>query len=143
MKKLSVLFGLLLSVAVVVMAHPINNYRYIIIEHQEKAAKDIEPRMSKEFTNLGFLVITEEEANQLDEQGKKETLKAKYRCRQSGECIFKMELINNSGEEIYEDEQIFGAGFMSRKNDRQGAIKRIFKELKKLEYQFSTKENER
>ena len=93
--------------------------------------------MIKEFSNLGFIILSEEEATELDEQGKKEILKAKYRCRQSGECIFKIELINHSGEVVYEDEQIFGAGFMSRKNDRQGAIKRIFKELKKLNYQYT------
>lgn len=119
------------------MAHPIDNYKFVVILHQEEAAKDIEPRMTKEFSDLGFTVVSEEEVAELDEQGKKELLKAKYRCRQSGECIFKLELINNSGDVVYEDEQIFGAGFMSRKNDRQGAIKRIFKELKKLDYQYS------
>ena len=142
MKRLSLLFGITLIAVVTVMAHPINNYKYVVIEHQEKAAKDIEPRMSKEFGNLGFIVLSEDEASQLDELGKTETLIAKYRCRQSGECIFKIELINNSGNDIYEDEQIFGARFMSRKNDRQGAIKRIFKELKKLNYQYSPRENE-
>ena len=119
------------------MAHPIDNYKFVVILHQEEAAKDIEPRMTKEFSDLGFTVVSEEEVAELDEQGKKGLLKAKYRCRQSGECIFKLELINNSGDVVYEDEQIFGAGFMSRKNDRQGAIKRIFKELKKLDYQYS------
>lgn len=119
------------------MAHPIDNYKFVVILHQEEAAKDIEPRMIKEFSNLGFTVLSEEEVAELDEQAKNELLKAKYRCRQSGECIFKLELIGNSGDVVYEDEQIFGAGFMSRKNDRQGAIKRIFKELKKLNYQYS------
>ncbi len=142
MKRLSLLLSMLLISVVIGSAHPINNYKYIVIEHQEKAAKDIEPRMSKEFDNLGFIILTEEQAGQLDEQAKQETLGAKYRCRQSGECIFKIELINTSGEEVYEDEQIFGAGFMSRKNDRQGAIKRIFKELKKLDYHYSPREDE-
>ena len=119
------------------MAHPIDNSKFVVILHQEEAAKDIEPRMIKEFSNLGFTVLSEEEVAELDEQAKNELLKAKYRCRQSGECIFKLELIGNSGDVVYEDEQIFGAGFMSRKNDRQGAIKRIFKELKKLNYQYS------
>ena len=121
------------------MAHPIDNYKFVVILHQEEAAKDIEPRMIKEFSNLGFTVLSEEEVAELDEQAKNELLKAKYRCRQSGECIFKLELIGNSGDVVYEDEQIFGAGFMSRKNDRQGAIKRIFKEMKKLNYQYSSK----
>lgn len=121
------------------MAHPIDNYKFVVILHQEEAAKDIEPRMIKELSNLGFTVLSEEEVAELDEPAKNELLKAKYRCRQSGECIFKLELIDNSGDVVYEDEQIFGAGFMSRKNDRQGAIKRIFKELKKLNYQYSPK----
>lgn len=137
MKKILFLVGFLLLTVILITAHPIDNYKSVVILHQEEAAKDIEPRMIKEFSNLGFIILSEEEATELDEQGKKEILKAKYRCRQSGECIFKIELINHSGEVVYEDEQIFGAGFMSRKNDRQGAIKRIFKELKKLNYQYT------
>lgn len=139
MKKISIIIGSLFLTVNSIMAHPINNYNSIVIMHQEEAAKDIEPRMMKEFTNLGFVVLSEEEVAELEEQSKSRLLKAKYRCRQSGECIFELELINNTGDVVYEDEQIFGGGFMSRKNDRQGAIKRIFKELKKLNYQYSPK----
>lgn len=136
MKRISLLLGCMLIAIISAFAHPINKYKYVCLQHQEDAAKDVEPRMVKEFTNLGFIVLNESEVKQLDEQSKQELLYVKYRCRQSGECIFKLELINSAGDVIYEDEQIFGGGFMSRKNDRQGAIKRIFKELKKLEYQY-------
>lgn len=139
MKKFLIFIGFIFWTVIPTMAHPIDNYKFVVILHQEEAAKDIEPRMIKEFSNLGFTVLSEEEVAELDEQAKNELLKAKYRCRQSGECIFKLELIDNSGDVVYEDEQIFGAGFMSRKNDRQGAIKRIFKEMKKLNYQYSSK----
>lgn len=139
MKKFLIFIGFIFWTVISIMAHPIDNYKFVVILHQEEAAKDIEPRMIKEFSNLGITVLSEEEVAELDEQAKNELLKAKYRCRQSGECIFKLELIDNSGDVVYEDEQIFGAGFMSRKNDRQGAIKRIFKELKKLNYQYSPK----
>lgn len=139
MKKFLIFIGFIFWTVISIMAHPIDNYKFVVILHQEEAAKDIEPRKIKEFSNLGFTVLSEEEVAELDEQAKNELLKAKYRCRQSGECIFKLELIDNSGDVVYEDEQIFGAGFMSRKNDRQGAIKRIFKELKKLNYQYSPK----
>lgn len=137
MKKFFILIGLVFWTVISSMAHPIDNYKFVVILHQEEAAKDIEPRMTKEFSNLGFTVLSEEEVAELDEHAKNGVLKAKYRCRQSGECIFKLELISISGDVVYEDEQIFGAGFMSRKNDRQGEIKRIFKELKKLNYQYS------
>lgn len=140
MKKITFLLGCLLIAFISTFAHPINNYRYVYIQHQEDAAKDIEPRMVKEFTNLGFTILNENEVEELDENSKQELLNAKYRCRQSGECIFKIELINSNGDVIYEDEQIFGAGFMSRKNDRQGAIKRIFNEIKKFNYQFTPSE---
>ena len=139
MKKFLIFIGFIFWTVIPTMAHPIDNYKFVVILHQEEAAKDIEPRMIKEFSNLGFTVLSEEEVAELDEQAKNELLKAKYRYRQSGECIFKLELIGNSGDVVYEDEQIFGAGFMSRKNDRQGAIKRIFKEMKKLNYQYSSK----
>lgn len=137
MKRISFIITFLLLNVISIMAHPIDYYKFIVISHQEDAAADIEPRMIKEFSDLGFIVISDEEASELRDQTKHEILYAKYRCRQSGECIFKLELINNSGNTVYEDEQIFGAEFMSRKNDRQGAIKRIFRELKKLNYQYT------
>ncbi|WP_279149433.1 hypothetical protein [Muribaculum intestinale] len=87
--------------------------------------------MAKEFPLLGFVLLTEEEASQLDAQEKSLLLTAEYLCRQSGECLFKIKLKNSNGDIVYEDEQIAGAGFMSRKNDRQSAIKKIFKQLKK------------
>lgn len=37
---------------------------------------------------------------------------------------------------VYEDEQVAAGGFMSYKNDRQSAIKKIFKQLKKQNYKF-------
>ena len=140
MKKITLFFGCMLIVVISAFAHPINKYKYVCIQHQEEAAKDVEPRMVNEFTNLGFTVLNDNDLEQLDEQSKQELLIAKYRCRQSVECIFKIELLNSKGEVVYEDEQIFGGGFMSRKNDRQGAIKRIFKELKKLDYQYTPSE---
>lgn len=136
MKKLLMGLMMLLAGLMSISAQSLNDYKYIVIQHQEEAAKDVEPRMIKEFSELGFNVISSDEVAQLDNSGKELILNAKYRCRQSGECIFQLELINNSGKVVYEDEQIFGGGFMSRKNDRQGAIKRIFKQLKKQNYHF-------
>lgn len=135
MKKILLFIGMLF-LAVNIWAHPINNYKYVMIEHQEDAKKDIEDRLKKEFPILGFVLITDQEYNKFNDTDKDLVLTAKYRCRQSGECIFQIKLINQNGEEIYEDEQIGGAGFMSRKNDRQSAIKKIFKELKKKNYKF-------
>ena len=136
MKKFFFCVAIILFAFIGLKAHPINSYKYIIIENQDDAAKDIEPRLFDEFQKMGFILLSDDLYQGLDEAEKAKVLTAKYRCRQSGECIFKLELVNQSGEEVYEDEQIFGGGFMTRKNDRQGAIKRIFKELKKLNYQF-------
>ncbi len=122
---------MLFTYAVSICAQSLNDYKYIVIQHQEDSKKDIEQRMAKEFPLLGFVLLTEEEASQLDAQEKSLLLTAEYLCRQSGECLFKIKLKNSNGDIVYEDEQIAGAGFMSRKNDRQSAIKKIFKQLKK------------
>lgn len=139
MKKLLVCLLMLFTYAVSICAQSLN-YKYIVIQHQEDSKKDIEQRMAKEFPLLGFVLLTEEEASQLDAQEKSLLLTAEYLCRQSGECLFKIKLKNSNGDIVYEDEQIAGAGFMSRKNDRQSAIKKIFKQLKKKVYQFNLAE---
>lgn len=131
MKKLLVCLLMLFTYAVSICAQSLNDYKYVVIQHQEDSKKDIEQRMAKEFPLLGFVLLTEEEASQLDAQEKSLLLTAEYLCRQSGECLFKIKLKNSNGDIVYEDEQIAGAGFMSRKNDRQSAIKKIFKQLKK------------
>ncbi|HBY17046.1 MAG TPA: hypothetical protein DEG90_07920 [Porphyromonadaceae bacterium] len=142
MKKLLVCLLMLFTYAVSTSAQSLNNYKYVVIQHQEDSKKDIEQRMTKEFPLLGFVLLSEEEASQLDAQEKSLILTAEYLCRQSVECLFKIKLKNSNGDIVYEDEQISGAGFMSRKNDRQSAIKKIFKQLKKQNYQFNPTEKE-
>ena len=127
---------MLLTYAVTICAQSLNDYKYVLIQHQEDSKKDIEQRMAKEFPLLGFVLLTEEEASQLDAQEKSLLLTAEYLCCQSAQCLFKLKLKNCKGDIVYEDEQVAAAGFMSYKNDRQSAIKKIFKQLKKQNYQF-------
>ena len=129
MRKVIFIFVIALIATISINAQNLNSYKYVFIEHQEDAAKDIEQRMQKEFPVLGFVLLSEEEYQQLNDADKALSLIAKYRCRQSAECIFKLELINSLGEQVYEDEQISGAGFMSRKNDRQSALKKYSSNL--------------
>ena len=138
MKKLLVCLLMLFTYAVSICAQSLNDYKYVVIQHQEDSKKDIEQRMAKEFPLLGFVLLTEEEASQLDVQEKSLLLTAEYLCRQSAQCLFKLKLKNNEGDIVYEDDQVAAAGFMSYKNDRQSAIKKIFKQLKKLNYQYSS-----
>ena len=42
MKKILFAFAMLIMTALSVSAHQINNYKYIFIQHQEDAPKDIE-----------------------------------------------------------------------------------------------------
>ncbi len=137
MRKFLVFLLILLSYAVTISAQSLNEYKYVVIQHQEDSKKDIEQRMSKEFPVLGFILLSEEEASQLNETERALILTAEYLCRQSAQCLFKLKLKNNKGVIVYEDEQVAAAGFMSYKNDRQSAIKKIFKELKKQNYQYS------
>ncbi len=137
MKKLLVCLLMLFTYAASICAQSLNDYKYVVIQHQEDSKKDIEQRMAKEFPLLGFVLLTEEEASQLDAQEKSLLLTAEYLCRQSAQCLFKLKLKNNKRDIVYEDEQVAAAGFMSYKNDRQSAIKKIFKQLKKLNYQYS------
>ena len=132
--------AMLMAYTVSICAQSLNDYKYVVIQHQEDSKKDIEQRMAKEFPLLGFVLLSEEEASQLSNQEKDLLLTAEYLCRQSGVCLFRIKLKNNNGDIIYEDEQIGAAGFMSYKNDRQSAIKKIFKRLKKQNYQFTPTE---
>lgn len=135
MKKL--LFALILMFSFIVgAAHPIHTYKYVVIEHQDDAPNDIEKRLKKEFDDRGLTVLTEDSAKKLADEEQQYVLTAKYLCRQSGVCLFKIKLVNNKDEVIYEDEQMGGAGFMSNKNDRQSAIKKIFKELQKIDEKY-------
>ncbi|MDE6266165.1 MAG: hypothetical protein K2M07_02305 [Muribaculaceae bacterium] len=142
MKNVLMYFMMLLTSTVYVCAQSLNDYKYVVIQHQEDSKKDIEQRMSKEFPLLGFVLLTEDEAAKLSEEEAQLLLRAEYLCRQSAQCLFKLKLKNNNGDIVYEDEQVAAAGFMSYKNDRQSAIKKIFKQLKKQNYQFNPTEKE-
>ena len=109
----------------------LNEYKYVVIQHQEDSKKDIEQRLSKEFSLLGFELITEEKVLQLNKDESNLVLYAEYLCRQSGQCLFKIKLKNCQDKIVYNDEQVAAAGFLTQKNDRQSAIKKIFKQLKK------------
>lgn len=130
---------MLFTYAVSICAQSLNDYKYIVIQHQEDSKKDIEQRMAKEFPLLGFVLLTEEEASQLDAQEKSLLLTAEYLCRQSGECLFKIKLKNSNGDIVYEDEQIAGAGFMSRKMIDRVLLKRFSSNLRKRSVQPSRK----
>jgi len=136
MKRVLTFFAMLITMVIAINAHQINNYKYIFIQHQEDAPKDIESRMEKEFSNLGFTILSSDEFAQLPESEQSLVLSAEYRCRQSAQCLFHIWLKNSNGDEVYEDEQVAAGGFMTKKNDRQSALKKIFKEIKKLNYQF-------
>lgn len=123
-------------------AQSLNQYKFVVIQHQEDAPKDIEERMAKEFPLLDFVILSEEEVTQLPEQELLLVLKAEYLCRQSAQCLFKIKLINKNGVIVYEDEQVAAAGWFTRKNDRQSAIKKIFKQLKKQNYKFQPLTND-
>lgn len=137
MNKVLVFILMVLAYSVTVCAQSLNDFKYVVIQHQEDSKKDIEKRMAKEFPLLGFVLLTEEEASNLDNQEKNLLLTAEYLCRQSAQCLFKIKLKNSNGDIVYEDEQVAAGGFMSYKNDRQSAIKKIFKQLKKQNYQFA------
>ena len=141
MRKVLVFFLMLFASTTYVCAQSLNEYKYVVIQHQEDSKKDIEQRMSKEFHLLGFVLLTEDEAAKLGETETNLVLRAEYLCRQSVQCLFKLKLINSNGDIVYEDEQVAAAGFMSYKNDRQSAIKKIFKELKKQNYHYSPGED--
>ncbi len=142
MRRILVCLLLALTCLGSLCAQSLNEFKYVVIQHQEDSKKDIEQRMSKEFPLLGFVLLTEEEASQLSDEEQTLVLRAEYLCRQSVQCLFKIKLKNSNGDIIYEDEQVAAAGFMSMKNDRQSAIKKIFKELKKQNYHYSPREDE-
>ena len=141
MKRFLTFLTTLLLTVTTILATNLNEFQYVFIRHQNDAPKDIEARLIKEFDKLGFVVLSEKEFNDLDEELRIITLTAEYFCRQSAMCLFKIKLISKDEEIVYEDEQVAAAGFMTYKNDRQSAIKKIFKQLKKMNYKFSSHES--
>lgn len=121
----------LTSMLCLMNAQSVKSFKYVLIESQKGSPKDVEERLYEGFTELGFKVIKEEDYDSLQDSEPNSVLLAKYRCRQSGSCIFKLQLYDKQGTEVYEDEQICANGFMSRRLDRRGAISRIFKQLQK------------
>lgn len=136
MKRFVFLFFTLVCMSMTILAHPIDSYKYVHIVHQNDSPKDIEKRMSKEFSAMGFCLLNDADLANLKDEDRGLVLSAEYLCRQSAQCLFKIKLIDLDGNMVYEDEQVAAAGFLTYKNDRQSAIKKIFKQLKKLNYQF-------
>lgn len=125
-----------------ICAQSLNDYKYVVIQHQKDSKKDIEQRLAKEFPLLGFVLLAEGDVSQLNDNDKKLVLRAEYLCRQSVQCLFKIKLKNSDDDIVYEDEQISAAGFMSLKTDRQSAIKKIFKQLRKQNYKYAPAEEQ-
>ena len=63
MKKLLVCLLMLFTYAASICAQSLNDYKYVVIQHQEDSKKDIEQRMAKEFPLLGVVLLTEGEAS--------------------------------------------------------------------------------
>lgn len=129
MKRLFCMLFYLISTMGLINGQSVKSFKYVLIESQKSSPKDVEERLFEGFTELGFKVIKAEDYDSLQTSEPNSVLLAKYRCRQSASCIFKIQLYDKQGTEIYEDEQICANGFMSKRLDRRGAISRIFKQL--------------
>lgn len=138
MKRLCFVFMWVCFVCVLSCAHPINHYKYILLECQDEVPEDVEKRFLKEFPKLGFIMVNDDAYSELDSENKALTLTAQYKLRGSNTTLMILKLVSHDGNIVYDDLQI-GEGVMSAKNDRQSAITQLFRELKKLDYHFEAK----
>ncbi|MCM1310778.1 MAG: hypothetical protein NC301_07130 [Bacteroides sp.] len=136
MKPRCLFFFWMCMLCVYTFAHPINNYKYLLLEQYDDVPEDVEKRFLKEFPKMGFTMVDNEAYSQFQNNEKKQTLIASYKLRGSGTCLLLLSLKNADGTVVYDDLQVGDSGFMSAKNDRQSAITQLFRELGKLNYHF-------
>lgn len=136
MKRLCFIFMWMIFACALASAHPINQYKCILLERQDEVPEDVEKRFLKEFTKMGFIVVDNDGYAELNSADKALTLTARYKLRGSAICLLVLHLVAPDGKVVYDDIQIGDSGFMSSKNDRQSALKLLFRELEKLNYHY-------
>ena len=136
MKRAVMIFVMCIIGAVAMNAHRINNYKYLTINSQGNPY-DIETKIEKFFTSIGFEIVQSEEFPELSREQGEEALIASYEYNivYNGHSSIKLTLTNVSDETIFTS-KAYGMAFTG-KGDMKKALNKIFDQITKLGYQFT------
>lgn len=136
MKRAVMIFVMCIIGAVAMNAHRINNYKYLTINSQGNPY-DIETKIEKFFTSIGFEIVQSEEFPELSRKQGEEALIASYEYNivYNGHSSIKLTLTNVSGETIFTS-KAYGMAFTG-KGDMKKALNKIFDQITNLDYQFT------
>ena len=123
------------SVSFVSAGHKINNYKYICIENQGNAY-GLEERYRDFFTEIGFTVLTEDEAEDLSVKEREKMLMVNYTCTVVAGAASSQTLTmrNTANKIVYSRSE--SAYTMTANSDMRRAAKKIMKAVRALEYKY-------
>lgn len=117
------------------VGHKINGYKYLCMNEQGNQY-DLEDKFNAFFESIGFVLLTEDEVEELDENEKKYVLYSSYVCQLvvGGPSNLSFTLRNNSGKIIFSSSEN-GYG-MTATSDFKKASNKIIERIKQLNYSF-------
>lgn len=135
MKRLFFVFATLVLFYQVSLGHPINGYKYVVIE-QKGNVYDIEDMLAVALRNVGFTVLANGEEDGMVEQ-KHLILHVDYdgTINYNGPSTLMVTLTNTLGNVVYKS-ITDGMTLLSVKGDMSKAISKMEFNLKKLQYKF-------
>lgn len=138
MKRIIILMIVLILGVIGIGAHRINGYRYLAINSQGNPF-DVEIRMEKFFTKLGFKIVRLDDFPELSREQGEEALIADYQYDivYDGHSSLKLTLKNVAGDIIFTS-KAYGISF-SAKGDMKRALNKIFDQITNLNYKFTPK----
>lgn len=115
--------------------HKINNYKYICIENQGNAY-GLEEKYRDFFSEIGFTVLTEDEAEELSATEREKLLMANYTCTVVAGAASSQTLTlrNTANKIVYSRSE--SAYTMTANSDMKRAAKKIMKAVRALEYKY-------
>lgn len=120
-------------------SHKINGYKYICMENQGNQY-DLEDKFNAFFGNIGFIVLTEEEVENLDGREKIYVLYGSYQCsfatNEDGTMSNLTFTLRNAGGKIIFSSSKGGYALMSPRRGFKKASNKIIKQIEDLNYSF-------
>lgn len=120
-------------------SHKINGYKYICMENQGNQY-DLEDKFNAFFESIGFIVLTEEDEENLDEEEKIYVLYGSYQCsfatNEDGTMSNLTFTLRNAGGKIIFSSSKGGYALMSPRRGFKKASNKIIKQLDELNYSF-------
>lgn len=118
------------------VAHKINGYKYLCMKEQGNQY-DLEDKFNAFFKSIGFVIVTEDDVEELSDKEKQYVLYGSYICQLvvGGASNLTFTLRNNQGKIIFSSSKE-GMSISSPKSDFKKASNKIIEQLQQLNYSF-------